>query len=217
MTEQPNVADAAPPPSRRGDDDDRVDPRVAQTQQQVHAAVIGLLADEGLEAITHARVAERAGVGRATVYRHWADRDALLLDALRAHMPPIAAPPDTGEPLDDVRAMLRVVAQHLSSTDNLLDMLRLTHRAKREPLLTAAQRHLLPMPPQGAQLEDSPLRPMLDAAVEQGLVRDDLEPAIATAQLLGPLFALRLLELAPLTDDLVDALVDAWLQGARPG
>lgn len=58
------------------------DPRVVRTQERVHAAVIRVLVTEGLAALTPQRVAEVSGVGRATVYRHWAGRDALLRDAL---------------------------------------------------------------------------------------------------------------------------------------
>ncbi len=40
-----------------------------------------LLVNEGWDAITHARVAAQAGVGRATAYRHWATVSDLALEA----------------------------------------------------------------------------------------------------------------------------------------
>ncbi|MEN0065660.1 MAG: TetR/AcrR family transcriptional regulator C-terminal ligand-binding domain-containing protein [Myxococcota bacterium] len=51
-----------------------------------------------------ARVAKEAGVGRATVYRHWAGRTALLRDALgHARFPP---PAPTGDLVRDAVALL---------------------------------------------------------------------------------------------------------------
>src|SRR5207253_9637577 len=51
------------------------------------------LAREGPGAITHQRVAQQAGVGRATVYRHWAAPEDLLRDVLyTAELPFFATP-----------------------------------------------------------------------------------------------------------------------------
>src|SRR6201987_4360841 len=58
------------------------DPRAARSREAVRAAPLALLAREGPGAITHQRVAQQAGVGRATVYRHWADPEGLLRDVL---------------------------------------------------------------------------------------------------------------------------------------
>jgi AcrR family transcriptional regulator len=41
-----------------------------------------LLLAHGPSAVTHQRIAEHAGVGRATVYRHWPRTDQLLAEAM---------------------------------------------------------------------------------------------------------------------------------------
>jgi AcrR family transcriptional regulator len=58
------------------------DPRAARSREAILAAAFDLLAREGPGAITHQRVAQQAGVGRATVYRHWAAPENLLRDVL---------------------------------------------------------------------------------------------------------------------------------------
>src|ERR1700746_1798465 len=58
------------------------DPRAARSGEAILAAALDLLAREGPGAITHQRVAQQAGVGRATIYRHWADPEDLLRDVL---------------------------------------------------------------------------------------------------------------------------------------
>src|SRR6478735_2750708 len=69
------------------------DPRAARSREAILAAAYDLLAREGPGAITHQRVAQQAGVGRATVYRHWAAPEDLLRDVLyTAELPFFATP-----------------------------------------------------------------------------------------------------------------------------
>lgn len=58
------------------------DPRIARTRTAVIDATVELIHREGLEAVTFQTVARGAGVGRATLYRHWAGPDELIFDAL---------------------------------------------------------------------------------------------------------------------------------------
>ncbi|MHB8695058.1 MAG: TetR/AcrR family transcriptional regulator [Solirubrobacteraceae bacterium] len=58
------------------------DPRIVRTRSAVVEATIELIHDEGLEAVTFQTVARRAGVGRATLYRHWSGPDELIFEAL---------------------------------------------------------------------------------------------------------------------------------------
>lgn len=58
-----------------------VDPRVVRTRRDVLDATVAELVDGGWEAVTHARVAHRAGYSRATVYAHWPDRLSLAREA----------------------------------------------------------------------------------------------------------------------------------------
>src|SRR2546427_11732054 len=69
------------------------DPRAARSREAILAAAYDLLAREGPGAITHQRVAQQAGVGRATVYRPWAAPEDLLRDVLyTAELPFFATP-----------------------------------------------------------------------------------------------------------------------------
>jgi len=62
--------------------DAALDPRAARTVAKVRGALVALLGTGGASSITHQRVAERAGVTRATVYRHWPTTEALVIEAL---------------------------------------------------------------------------------------------------------------------------------------
>ncbi|MCW2729931.1 MAG: transcriptional regulator, TetR family [Mycobacterium sp.] len=64
------------------------DARVSRTRAAVADAVASLFEEEGALGLTHQRVAARAGVGRATVYRHWPKTVDLMTEALaRADQP----------------------------------------------------------------------------------------------------------------------------------
>ena len=60
----------------------RCDPRVERTRQLVLATAAAILEEQGWEAVTHVAVAERSGVGRSTLYRHWPDATALVIEVI---------------------------------------------------------------------------------------------------------------------------------------
>jgi AcrR family transcriptional regulator len=56
------------------------DARVVRTREALREAMTELAAESPLEAITVRAIAARAGVGYATFFRHYADKDALLAE-----------------------------------------------------------------------------------------------------------------------------------------
>lgn len=90
------------------------DPRIERTRELATAAALDLLREGGPEAVTHQRVAERAGIGRATVYRHWPDRQSLMFDALEAFSLTIA-PPDDLPIRESLVATLEMLCDRLDS------------------------------------------------------------------------------------------------------
>ena len=70
--------------------------RSAQVRARVLAAVVELLADRQLEEVTIPRVAERAGVHQATVYRRWGSIAGLVDDVVAERLGELAPIPETG-------------------------------------------------------------------------------------------------------------------------
>jgi AcrR family transcriptional regulator len=56
------------------------DRRILRTQQGLAEALVSLCLEKGYAAVTIRDIAERAGVGYATFFRHYADKEALLAD-----------------------------------------------------------------------------------------------------------------------------------------
>ena len=89
-------------------------PRSSHADAAIIDAVLGLLSEgTTVEALTMEAVASRAGVGKATIYRRFADKDELLLAAVAAIKQPPSEP--AGE---SVRADLIGIARHVSRVRN---------------------------------------------------------------------------------------------------
>jgi AcrR family transcriptional regulator len=61
-----------------------MDPRIARTRQSLQEALFELARERGLDEISVADIAERAGVNRSSFYQHYSDKDTLLADAIDA-------------------------------------------------------------------------------------------------------------------------------------
>lgn len=66
-------------------------------REQVFAAFVDLVGERSFEAITMAQIAQRAGVGRTTIYHHFKDKDAVVV-AFATH--------ETNRYLDDLASVL---------------------------------------------------------------------------------------------------------------
>ncbi len=89
----------------------------SQVQARIFAAFAELMAEKSYDAITMAQLAQRAGLGRTTIYHHFHDKEAVVVafaghetaqyvDHLQEHL----------DETDDPRAQLRIyVRNHLDS------------------------------------------------------------------------------------------------------
>lgn len=76
---------------------ERLRPRVeGEREQQILEAALDVLADVGYDRLTMDAVAARAKASKATLYRRWSTKSALVIDALTSMKEPAAGPPDTG-------------------------------------------------------------------------------------------------------------------------
>jgi AcrR family transcriptional regulator len=74
-------------------------------ERAILQAAAELLADGG--PISVDAIAERAGVGKQTIYRWWPSKSAVLLDAMIHRARQVAPAPDSGDLLTDLRLFLR--------------------------------------------------------------------------------------------------------------
>jgi AcrR family transcriptional regulator len=92
-------------PRRRGR------PRDAGAREAILDATLELLAERGFHATTMDSIAERAGVGKNTIYRRWSAKDDLIIDAFLHFTADLEL---RGGPSDDVYLRLLEYARGLA-------------------------------------------------------------------------------------------------------
>lgn len=185
------------------------DPRVERSRAKLLAAATDLIVEAGPQALTVDAVAERSGVAKSTLYRHWPSREALMLDVLRANVPDV--PPR--DPRLGFEAQLRSLLRALAETFADPEWARIL------PALFALKHHV----PGVEELTDGDreekvtmLLDVLDAGVAEGLIPPGLEPRTVAATLVGPLLMCVLSGETDIVADVADYTVDRFLGSYRP-
>jgi len=187
------------------DADVAVDPRVERSRRLICSAAIAEMADVGYGAMTIESIAKRAGVGKATVYRHWAGKLDLVesaLELLRADM----TVPEEGTVRERITAVVTWLAGHLADSGS-------------------GASACLPALVSAAQYDDSvrdfhhrfsaERRQVLIDLIDEGRSNGEVDPAVdarlVAETLVGPLFYRRMLTAEPFPPDEVSAIVDLVL------
>lgn len=177
------------------------DPRAARSRVAMLAAAREILQREGPGAVTLQRVAQLAGVGRATAYRHWPKSEQLLLEAMAGVEMPFFR-----EPAIPVRPWLH-------------DQLCALAGELRMPVVAATAGILIQgslWDPEIAKRRDAfvgtltdQLRPALDLAVATAELDTRWNAHDAAALLVGPILFRATLQAGDIAPDLVDRLLDS--------
>ncbi|MGD9694521.1 MAG: TetR/AcrR family transcriptional regulator [Thermoleophilia bacterium] len=181
-----------------------------RSRSAILEACAQLIAEEGFPGVTIEAVAQRSGTAKTTIYRHWADRDALLVDAFGLRSEPVDEAPDTGSLREDLVAVMSALAVSLRDTERCAILRSLADSATRHPELS--QLHISYV----AECR-RPLTEALGRAVERGSLPSDLDRDEAVSMLAGPLFYRAMVSWQPIDDGFVAGVVDSLLAavGAR--
>lgn len=193
------------PAARRGR------PRSAAADTAIIEAVLHLLEEgESVGALSMEGIARTAGVGKATVYRRWADKDALLLEVMRTLDEPGREPAG------------------VSVRDDLVDVLEQLRRKglvrRNSALLRTMMSHFKTHPHLWREYHDTVIkgrREMLHAVLRRGVaageLRDDIDIGLLGELFVGPMLSRAMLhEWKELPAGLPEQIVDGVLEGAGP-
>lgn len=87
--------------------------RSADVTQRVHEAVLELLVAGGSAACSYARVADRSGIDRSTLYRRYPDRWEMLIEAFLERVATDVLPDFTGHFRSDLKSVLTKLSDTL--------------------------------------------------------------------------------------------------------
>ena len=113
-------------------------PRDDSREQAILDAALALVAEVGFERMTMESIASRAKASKATIYRRWASKLELVVDAMDRYAGDTSEEPeDTGSVEADLLALVRLVTHQISGFDGHL-ILGLAQAALSSPGLCAA-------------------------------------------------------------------------------
>jgi AcrR family transcriptional regulator len=181
-------------------------PRSEAAKQAILRAARDLLAEGGPGAVTMEAVAERAGVGKPTVYRWWPDRHAVAMAALMETEPARAAPARPRSALAALREQLRAIARRFATATGRHVTSMIAASEPESELSKAFRSHfVLARRAEG--------KAFLQRAIEEEEVRPDLDVEVALDLLYGPLFFRLLVGHAALDARFMDRVLDEALRG----
>lgn len=183
--------------------------QVVTRSERVRALVLNatadLVAEVGVERTTIDEIAARSGVAKSTIYRHFASKQVLVVEAVHActYIPAVS---DTGSLREDLISCFAGMTK-ASYEGRLGDMmLSLMDAAQRDPELGRLVR---------AQTDQRRrfATNVIEQAVARGELPGDVDVELLVTMLAGPLVYTKLVRRQRVTEDLVAAVVDSVLAG----
>lgn len=159
-----------------------VRPRSEEAHEKVVHAALTLFGERGIDAASMDAIARASGVSKATIYKHWADKEALLMEVMLFVHGLDGEPEDvdTGDLERDISIVLSRKPPGEFEELRMRMMPTLIAYSAVHPEFGSAWRHNVMEPPRQC------LRRILERGVERGLLRRDLNVEVAIALLLGP-------------------------------
>jgi TetR/AcrR family transcriptional regulator, regulator of autoinduction and epiphytic fitness len=185
-----------------------LDPRVERSRAVIRQAALGELAEVGYGAFTIESVAERAQVGKSTIYRHWRDKLDLIADAFETaheHLVPEVA---SGTATERITVLVRHVAEVTADSTFSRCIPALIEGARHDLRLREFQSRY------SAQRRQS-LTDLIAEGIRDGEFDPDADPDLCVQAILGAVFYGRLMSGDPFDPDRAHELVKAVLHPRR--
>lgn len=183
-------------------------PRSEAARHAILRATFELLLEHGLERTTMDAVADRAGVGKATIYRWWRSKRDLALDALDAEWDSVRAHPrDTGSLRGDLLALVRPWVRLVTSSGSSRVLAALVQEAQEDRVFAERYRDRFVRPRRDRA------RAIFARAVERGELAPGADVDVAIDLLYGPLFHRLLQGHGPLNDRFARTVVETIVAG----
>ena len=184
-------------------------PRSAEADAAIIVATLEALREEGFRGLSMEGVRQRAGVGKATLYRRFGSKEDLVRAAISSLNPDAPEPPDTGSLRGDVRLVFQVTYDAAVETGATTFAPRLLAESADDPEFHRLFREALIEP------RRTGMRKILRRGVERAELPPDTDLELVIDMLAGPVIYRILIDGG--TIDHVAARMDALLDGVLYG
>jgi len=181
-------------------------PRDEAARRRILKAALDLMDETAFPQVTAEAIAERAGASKATVYRWWPNKSAVVIEAFREAVVPQLPLRDTGSLRDDLTTQACNFARVLSGRAGR--MLRsFVVAARSDPEVAAAFRSIWSDPRRMEAKE------MLRRKQSRGQLRRNADLDLVLDSLYGPLYYRFLVKNEPPSQKYAEALAEQVIQG----
>lgn len=179
-------------------------PRSEEAHQAILDATLALLGEVGYSALTVEGVAQRAGVGKATIYRRWSSKLPLVVEAFGAL--PGFEDVDAGSLERDLKETLKKYLEAFNTTALGTVFPSLAGERAHNPELSKL---IEPV----ARARREPFVRIFERARIRGEISDDVDLGLAADLVLGPISVTLFFRGGLLSPKMVDPIVDLALSG----
>jgi AcrR family transcriptional regulator len=185
-------------------------PRSEQARVAILRSTLKLLADKGFSDLTIESVAEHAGVGKATVYRWWPDKAALIADAFARSTKRNLHFPDTGSVRTDMSQQMRqLIKVFRSRRGRIVSAILAAGQTDRNVIAAFRERFMMPRRREAYAT--------LRRGIQRGQLRKNIDMDLLLDSLYGPIYMRFLIRHDSLTAEFVEGLCELTLGGTLPG
>lgn len=176
-------------------------PRSDEARQAILTSTLALLQAEGFEKLSIEGIAEHAGVGKATVYRWWPNKGALVIEAFLDRIRPELNFPKNAPVREAIHQQMRRLTRLMRGEfGNMLAAIIGAGQSQPE-MIEAIQKYWIAPRRQEA-------RELVIDAQQRGEIRSDISPDTILDILYGPLYFRLLIGHGPVDCHFVDAIFD---------
>jgi AcrR family transcriptional regulator len=183
-------------------------PRSDEAHQAILTAALEEVFAVGFRALGIDAIAARAGVGKATIYRRWPNKAAVVMDAFLAEVGPGTGFPPAPRAIDRIRMQMEAQSKAFRSKYGGL-IKSLLGEAQFDPELAEAFRERWIMPRRRLARE------VLVEAMQQGDLRDDVDVEAAIDMLYAPIYYRLQIGTGPISEKYVDGILEQVMDGLR--
>jgi AcrR family transcriptional regulator len=184
-------------------------PRSEEARVAILRSALKLLGKNGFSDLTIEDVAAHASVGKATVYRWWPNKAALIADAFASSTTRKLHFPDTGSVRTDMSQQMRqLIKVFRSRRGRIVSAILGGGQSDRDLIAAFRDRFLWPRRREAYAT--------LQRGIERGELRRNVDMDLLLDSLYGPIYMRFLIRHDKLTPEFVDHLCQLVLAGAHP-